>query len=89
MSGIEMRSGFRNRSKSNPYLIGSTLVMPRQYAAREPADDPRPGPTAIPCRRACAMKSHTTRKYPENPIFSMTPSSKRRRSTTASAGVEP
>ena len=30
ISGIEMRSGFKNRSKSNPCFKGSTLVMRRQ-----------------------------------------------------------
>ncbi len=30
MSGIEIRSGLRNRSNSSPYRRGSMLVMPRQ-----------------------------------------------------------
>ena len=48
ISGILMRSGFRNRSKISPYLIGSMSVIPRQYATRLPAADPRPGPTIMP-----------------------------------------
>src|SRR5262247_417654 len=44
ISGIEIRSGFKNRSNRSPYRMGSTLVIPRQYATSEPAEDPRPGP---------------------------------------------
>ena len=52
MSGSEIRSGFRNRSKMRSKSIGSTSVMRRQYATRLPAADPRPGPTGIRCSRA-------------------------------------
>ena len=57
MSGIDTRSGFRNRSNSRSNRSGSTSVMPRAYATREPAAEPRPGPTGIPRSRAAAMKS--------------------------------
>ena len=43
MSGIEMRSGFRNRSKSRSYLSGSISVMRRAHETIEPAALPRPG----------------------------------------------
>jgi hypothetical protein len=59
---MDLRPGFSIRSKSRPYLIGSTSVICRQYAASDPADEPRPGPTEIPFRRANAMKSQTIRK---------------------------
>ncbi len=62
ISGIEIRSGFRNRSKMMSYSIGSTPVIPSDHAARLPAADPRPGPTGIPLRLAYEMKSATIRK---------------------------
>ena len=37
--------------------MGSTLVMPMQYATAEPAADPRPGPTETPISRAALQKS--------------------------------
>ena len=43
ISGIEIRSGFRKRSKSRSNSRGSRFVMPRAYATREPAAEPRPG----------------------------------------------
>jgi hypothetical protein len=36
--------------------------MSRQYAASDPAAEPRPGPTEIPFFLAKAMKSQTIRK---------------------------
>ena len=66
ISGIEMRSGFKNRSNSNSCCRGSMFVIPSEYATSAPAADPRPGPTGIPFSRACRMKSHTIRKYPAN-----------------------
>ena len=42
--------------------MGSTSVMPRQYATSEPAAEPRPGPTPTPSRLAKATKSQTIRK---------------------------
>ena len=44
-------------------------------ATTDPAPDPRPGPTGIPCCFAHWMKSATIRKYPGKPIEAMTPSS--------------
>jgi len=52
MSGIEMRSLFRNRSKSRSCFSGHTSVMRSEYATIEPAALPRPGPTGTPCSRA-------------------------------------
>ena len=46
-SGIETRSGLRNRSKISPNLKGSMSVIPMQYATREPAPEPRPGPIGM------------------------------------------
>ena len=58
------------------------------YETTEPAAEPRPGPTRIPCSRAKRIRSHTIRKYPANPIFVMTASSWSTRSTTsAGSGV--
>ncbi len=47
ISGIEMRSGFRKRSKSRLYLSGSRSVIFKQYATTEPTAEPRPGPTGM------------------------------------------
>ena len=47
ISGIEIRSGFKKRSKINVYLIGSISVIPKQYETILPAAEPLPGPTAI------------------------------------------
>ena len=44
--------------------MGSTLVMPTQYATAEPAAEPRPGPTLTPISRAAVVKSCTIKKYP-------------------------
>ena len=52
MSGIDLRPGFRKRSKRRSYWIGSMSVISRQYATSEPAAEPRPGPTPIPSRFA-------------------------------------
>ena len=75
MSGIEMRLGLRNRSKRRSYSIGSRSVIQSVYATAQPAALPRPGPTRMPLSRACLMRSHTMRKYDENPMLSITPSS--------------
>ncbi|MDF3020845.1 MAG: hypothetical protein K0Q92_2148 [Steroidobacteraceae bacterium] len=61
-SGMDTRSGFRNRSNSRSYLSGSMSVMPRLKATSEPAPEPRPGPTGTPFSRAQRMKSATMRK---------------------------
>ena len=63
ISGKEIRSGFKKRSNSKSYWMGSIFVIPKQYATAEPAADPRPGPTETPnCVRAALMKSCTIRK---------------------------
>ena len=62
MSGIETRSGFRNRSKSRSNCRGSTSVMRSEYATSDPAAEPRPGPTGMFCSRAYLMKSQTIMK---------------------------
>ncbi len=62
MSGIEIRSGFKNRSNRMSYSSGFTPVIPSEYVTRLPAEEPRPGPTGMPWSRACAMKSATIRK---------------------------
>ena len=62
MSGIDLRAGFRKRSKSSSLAIGSRSVMPRQKLTIEPAAEPRPGPTAMPLSLANLTKSQTIRK---------------------------
>jgi hypothetical protein len=62
MSGIEIRSAFRKRSKRRSYSSGSTSVMFSAYETIEPAAEPRPGPTAIPLSLAYLTKSQTIRK---------------------------
>ncbi len=47
--------------------------MPIAYATIEPAAEPRPGPTRMPCALAQLMKSATTRKYPAKPSSRITP----------------
>ena len=84
ISGSDTRSGFKKRSKSRSYLIGSTFVIPVQYATADPAADPRPGPTETPMSRACRVKSWTIRKYPGYPVFSMVASSNSIRSFISS-----
>ena len=56
-SGIETRSGLRKRSNSRPKRIGSRSVMVSAQATSEPAPEPRPGPTGMPCAFAYLMKS--------------------------------
>ena len=68
ISGKEIRSGFRKRSNSKSYLMGSIFVICKQYATAEPAADPRPGPIETPILRPAAIKSCTIRKYPGKPI---------------------
>ena len=85
ISGKDIRSGFRKRSNSRSYFIGSILVMPRQYATTDPAAEPRPGPTSTPSSlRAALMKSCTMRKYPGKPIVFMMWSSNFTLSATSS-----
>ena len=80
ISGIDTRSGFKKRSKSKSYLIGSILVIFKQYATTEPAADPRPGPTETPISLAALIKSSTIKKYPGYPVLAMTSNSKSSRS---------
>jgi hypothetical protein len=61
-SGIETRSGFRNRSNSSLNSSGSMSVIRIANATSEPAPEPRPGPTGMPCSLAQLMKSQTIRK---------------------------
>ena len=61
-SGKEILSGFRNLSKSKSYFIGSIFVIFNTYATREPAPDPRPGPTGIELSFAQVTKSETIKK---------------------------
>ena len=49
--------------------------MRSAYDTTDPAAEPRPGPTRMPCSRANRIRSHTIRKYPANPIFEMIDSS--------------
>ena len=46
-SGIEIRSGFKNLSKIKLNFIGSTSVIERHQATKDPAPEPLPGPTGI------------------------------------------
>jgi hypothetical protein len=62
MSGIEIRSALRKRSKSRSYASGSTSVIRSAYETIDPAAEPRPGPTAIPLSFANLTKSQTIRK---------------------------
>ena len=61
-SGMEIRSGLRNRSNSRSYCMGSMSVMCIDQATMLPAALPRPGPTGTPISRALRMKSQTSRK---------------------------
>ena len=61
-SGMDTRSGFRNRSNSRPKRRGSRPVMVSDQATSEPAPEPRPGPTGMPWATAHFMKSETIRK---------------------------
>ena len=47
----------RNLSNSKLCFIGSIEVIPRAYAIREPAPEPRPGPTGISLSLAQEMNS--------------------------------
>ena len=42
--------------------MGSSPVISSDQATSEPAPEPRPGPTGIPCATAHFMKSDTIRK---------------------------
>ena len=42
------RSGFKNLSNNRLYLSGSILVISKAQATKEPAAEPRPGPTGMP-----------------------------------------
>ena len=46
-SGIEILSGFKNLSNIKSYSIGSRSVISKQYATKDPAPEPLPGPTGI------------------------------------------
>src|SRR6185369_4274084 len=48
MSGMDIRSGFRNRSNSRSNRSGSTLVMPSEYATSAAGAH---GDPALACRR--------------------------------------
>lgn len=62
-SGLDTRSGFKNRSKMSEYCSGSTLVMPMAYATDgADAAAPVPGSYRRPCASDQWMKSHTMRK---------------------------
>ena len=61
-SGIDIRDGFRNLSKSNEYLMGSKSVIVRAKATKLPAPEPLPGPTGIPSAFAHFTISATIRK---------------------------
>ncbi len=61
-SGMDTRSGFKNRSNSSPNCSGSRSVMPSAQATTEPAPEPRPGPTGMSLRLAQLMKSATIKK---------------------------
>jgi len=89
MSGMEIRLGFKKRSKSRSYLIGSRSVMRKQYATAQPAAEPRPGPTRTPLSFAYLIRSHTMRKYDANPMFLMTCNSNAKRSMTAAGSTSP
>ncbi len=83
ISGIEIRSGFKKRSKNKLNFSGSRSVIFRQYATTEPTAEPRPGPTGMSWSRAYLMKSQTMRKYDAKPILLMMPSSYSKRSRSA------
>ena len=85
MSGIEIRLGFKKRSNSRSYLIGSRSVIRKQYDTALPAAEPRPGPTRMARSRACLTRSQVMRKYDAKPMSLMTLSSYAIRST-ADAG---
>ena len=63
-SGKEGLSGLRNRSNRSPCCKGSSVVIDKTYATREPAPEPLPGPTGIFCSLAHLTKSITIKKYP-------------------------
>ena len=44
---MEIRSGFKNLSNIKLNLIGSTSVIDKHHATKDPAPDPLPGPTGI------------------------------------------
>ena len=46
-SGIDILSGFKNLSKIRLNFIGSTSVIDKHHATKEPAPEPLPGPTGI------------------------------------------
>jgi hypothetical protein len=62
MSGIVTLSGFKNLSNTRLNLIGSTSVIFKRKATREPDDDPLPGPTKIPCSLDHLIKSQIIKK---------------------------
>ena len=46
-SGIDIRSGFKNLSNIKLNLIGSTSVIDKHQATKDPAPEPLPGPTGM------------------------------------------
>ena len=60
--------------------MGSMSVMVSDHATREPAPEPRPGPTGMLLDFAYLIKSATIRKYPENPMVLMMDNSYSKRS---------
>ena len=61
-SGIEILSGFKNLSKSNPNLIGFKFVIDKHQATKDPAPEPLPGPTGMSLFFDHLMKSATIKK---------------------------
>ena len=78
ISGIVTRSGFRKRSNINWCSSGSTEVISRANATREPLPEPRTLYQMF-CSREKRHRSHTMRKYSAKPIWLMIPSSYFRR----------
>ncbi|CAH0531665.1 hypothetical protein CTH30272_03908 [Allocatenococcus thiocycli] len=78
---MDTRSGFKKRSKRRSYSSGSRSVIFSAYATREPAPEPRPGPTGISLSFDHWMNSITIRKYPGKPIWLITSSSICKRSS--------
>ena len=61
-SGLLILSGFKNLSNKRSYFIGSNPVIPKAKAIRDPAPDPRPGPTGTSLSLAQFTKSATIKK---------------------------
>ena len=72
ISGIEILSGFKNLSNNRLCSIGSSSVIPREYATILPAAEPLPGPTGMLCSFAQFIKSQVNKKYAGKPILKIT-----------------